>query len=273
MDRVQTYAALQQILATELNAIQDNAAPVSGVNGLILSTFAVYCTNGTDLIISAIDALTLGGSVGSNTSIATFTPGGLASNTFYYVYAHVSSGAIAYETSTTAPDTARIFKGGDTSRRYVCTIHTYSGSTSIRQFTFLRGHYQFRFSAMTAAEVTGIFVPVSAATSTGAAYTDIDLSAIVPTFAQFMDVCVSLTDGTSGNDCTVLTQPSGILDAGSNGQLYSFDIYAGTKARGRDRQVIPVGHFGGSSHPGIAYQYNVGANACTLTIELDGWWE
>jgi hypothetical protein len=272
MDRVQTYAPLQEILDTELNAIQDDAAPVSGVNGLIMASFNVRCTNGTDLIIDSIDALTLGGSVGSDSSTATFTPGGLSNNTHYYVYAHVSAGSIAYETSTTAPDNARIFKGGDTSRRYVCHIHTYSGAATIRQFTFQRGYYEFRFSAMSAAEAAA-FVLVSAATSTGAVYTDIDLNGFVPSWAKFAKVRVRLIDGTNTNLCSVQTQPSGILDSGTNGQLYSIDAFAVANSRESDNQDIPVGIFGVSNHPGIAYQYNVANGACTLIIEFRGWLE
>ena len=52
------------------------------------------------------------------------TPGALAADTRYWVYGYESGGVLAYERSTTAPDSRLQYKTGDKSRVYITTFVT-----------------------------------------------------------------------------------------------------------------------------------------------------
>ena len=52
------------------------------------------------------------------------TPGALAADTRYWVYGYESGGVLAYERSTTAPDSRLQYKTGDKSRVYTTPIVT-----------------------------------------------------------------------------------------------------------------------------------------------------
>lgn len=76
-------------------------------------------------------------STSSNLTVSwSATPG------WMYLYAYVNAGSPAFETSTTAPDANRLFKTGDTSRRYLCPLKIDSGGRLL-SFSFVGGRYLY----------------------------------------------------------------------------------------------------------------------------------
>ncbi len=144
------------------------------LNGLLVGGRVLYSdTSGsaTDVFVSPITRLVLGSRVLSSAS-ATEAPlpgGALAAETWYYVYGYDSSGVLALETSTTAPDAALVFKSGTTTHRYLGCFRTSTGAAAL-PFRSVGGRFSYRASWDTASELQALLA------TTGVSATDVILA-------------------------------------------------------------------------------------------------
>lgn len=122
---VSLAAGVQGSVRTPVQDLGDRTEFLYQRSGIWGPPVEFRCDNGTDLKIRGLGGFgTL--SVGAE---VTYTPLlGVAG--WYYVYAYVSGGAIAWEHSATAPDPMLQYKTGDTTRRYVGCF-SISGGTII----------------------------------------------------------------------------------------------------------------------------------------------
>lgn len=144
------------------------------LNGLLLGTRLLYSNSAgsaTDVFVGPIATLVLGSRVlSSSAALEVPTPGGgLAAETWYYVYAYDSSGTLAVEASTTAPESSLTFKTSDTTRRYLGCFRTSTGSV-VLPFRSVNGRYSYRASWDTASELQVLLG------STGVSATDVILA-------------------------------------------------------------------------------------------------
>lgn len=111
---------------------------------------------------------------------------GLASGTWYYVYAYVSAGALALEYVTTAPDGALAHKTGDTSRRYVGPFRTDGSGVPLPQ-TYSDGECVYRRSQISSSPsdpLCPLGTPGGSAWTTLGSWTDVAVSGLAPPAAR-----------------------------------------------------------------------------------------
>lgn len=122
----------------------------------------------------------------------TVNPGSTSANTTYYLYGYVSSGALAYELSTTAPDVTRTWKNGDASRLFLGTLRSDSGSTILQGERKGRRWHYFR-TAEASTDTAGIVG------GNATSWADVSLAAYVPPHCRRARVELILgTQGTAG---------------------------------------------------------------------------
>lgn len=144
------------------------------LNGLLVGGRVLYSDSSgsaTDVFVSPITRLVLGSRVLSSASAmeAPLPGGALAAETWYYVYGYDSSGVLALETSTTAPDSALVFKSSTTTHRYLGCFRTSTGSV-VLPFRSVGGRYSYRASWDTASELQALLA------TTGVSATDVILA-------------------------------------------------------------------------------------------------
>lgn len=233
MQRQRTFTFQSQVPFADLDTWQDRCADVLAVNGLMLGGADLSSVDGSTIGISKIDALSLGaaanasGIVLSTSGASSFTPTtdvttglGIVANTWYYLYAYNSGSAaspvLSFECASTGPDAAKVFKSGDTSRRYVGSFRTETATTTIQPFTASRGRYQWRFTAMSNAYATmlsgGPCVVLQG--TTGVATSQVHLDAMVSPVATMVEVFMQLQGvGGGASSATLHARPSGTPDA------------------------------------------------------------
>jgi len=125
--------------------VQDLAEPILGGRPRVMSN------DGTSLNIAQFTAR-FGNQV-KRTAGALIGFSGLSIGQWYYVYAYNSfdkanfDSGVSYEVSTLGPSNDLIYKGGDNTRLYLCSVFATS-ATSVRPFCFSNGSYTWRISAM-----------------------------------------------------------------------------------------------------------------------------
>jgi hypothetical protein len=144
------------------------------LNGLLVGGRVLYSDSSgsaTDVFVSPITRLVLGSRVLSSASAmeAPLPGGALAAETWYYVYAYDNSGTLALETSTTAPDSALVFKSSTTTHRYLGCFRTSTGSV-VLPFRSVNGRFSYRASWDTASELQALLA------TTGVSATDVILA-------------------------------------------------------------------------------------------------
>lgn len=172
-------------------------------------------------------------SLASETQLTVATHAGgvaLSANTWYYVYAYVSGGALALQISSDAPGTDGIWKNGATStHRYLFCFRTGTG-TSVLPMTMRRGAYLYDYSETAALSVLNITsaVPTS--------YTNIDCTALIPPRATLGTFLATVTnadttnwgrtqfrkDGASTSALTLDTPPAGSAQSATS--AHQFDL-------------------------------------------------
>jgi hypothetical protein len=175
---------------------------LTALNGLMRGGDAARCAPGsTDVIVSPL-ALWLGGVTLSAAGESTVSAAGLTPSLWYYLYAYNNAGALAFEISTTAPDAARVFMTGNTTRRYICTLrtHNFSGTTRPIPFQMRRGRYVYRGSGVP----TGL-LEVLPASSTSAVMTTLDLGGRMPPHARLAELRIFVDLTNSGSSAQVRT--------------------------------------------------------------------
>jgi hypothetical protein len=100
-----------------------------GSTDLLVAPYRVYFASGVDRR-HADDG---GARIHITTTETTVATSGLAADTTHHLYLSVTAGVASFSISTTAPDTARVYKTGDVAKRYLCTFET-DGSGNPRPF-------------------------------------------------------------------------------------------------------------------------------------------
>ena len=155
------------------------------------------------------------------TSAANFASGTLANSTPYYVYAKVTSSALAIEISATAPDSGNVWKSGATgTHRYLFSFVTDSWGVAVPMRRTL-GRTLYSMSTIGASAL------VALSNGTATSFTNVDCSALVPANARvatIQSVCVNAsttahgqaqfrTDGETGG---YIEQGVGVADASND---------------------------------------------------------
>lgn len=181
------------------------------LNGLLVGGRVLYSDSSgsaTDVFVSPITRLVLGSRVLSSASAmeAPLPGGALAAETWYYVYGYDSSGVLALETSTTAPDAALVFKSGTTTHRYLGCFRTSTGA-AVLPFRSVGGRYSYRASWDTASELQALLA------TTGVSATDVILARggtsgkeLIPPHARLARVQSSLSATGGEATATFLTK-------------------------------------------------------------------
>lgn len=156
-----TEARTAASVQTPFQELTNRSAWAKGaLNGLLLGTRLLYSNSAgsaTDVFVGPIATLVLGSKVlSSSAALEVPTPGGgLAAETWYYVYAYDSSGVLAVEASTTAPESSLTFKTSDATRRYLGCFRT-STSSVVLPFRSVNGRFSYRASWDTASELQAL---------------------------------------------------------------------------------------------------------------------
>lgn len=124
----------------------------NGLNGLLVGGDRMHtaaAVSGAGVWVPPIARLVLGSrALSSSVDIEAPTPGGgLVADAWFYVYARDSSGVLALESSADPPDSALVFKDGDTTRRYLGCFRCNSGGTGALAFRKCGRRYLYRGSA------------------------------------------------------------------------------------------------------------------------------
>lgn len=215
-----TEARTAASVETPFQELTNRSAWTKGaLNGLLLGTRLLYSDSGgaaTDVFVGPIATLVLGTKVlASAAALEVPTPGGgLAAETWYYVYAYDSSGTLAVEASTTAPEASLTFKDGGTTHRYLGCFRTSTGSV-VLPFRSVNGRFTYRASADNAAELQALL-----ATSAAGAATDVILARggisgkeLIPAHTRMARVQSSLSP--SGGEATAVYLTKGDSALGS----------------------------------------------------------
>ena len=164
-----------------------------------------------------------------------FGGGTLAGDTWYYVYAYVSGGALTLQISTDAPDAGLIWKStGANTHRYLFCFHTDSSGVAL-PFRMSRGRYLYRFSAITSTELRALN------TSSEVSLTDVILARgntagreLLPAHSRVAHVRIGLV--ASGNNIddqvTVMLVTKG--DSTANSIRHDFYVASSSHASERD---------------------------------------
>lgn len=169
----------------------------SALNGLILERPTLYSDSAgaaTDVYVGPIGRLVLGSRILSSAALEVPTPGGgLAAETWYYVYGYDSSGVLAVEASTTAPESTLTFKTADTTRRYLGCFRTTTGS-AVLPFRAVNGRYLYRASGDPGSELQALLATGTVgATDLILAYGGTATKELIPPHARLARLSSSLS--------------------------------------------------------------------------------
>jgi hypothetical protein len=186
-------------------------------------SFKVYCP--PIEAVSLLDGTTWGAYALATetelTSAANFGGSTLANSTPYYVYAKVTTSALAIEVSATAPDAGNIWKSGATgTHRYLFSFVTDSSGAPV-PMRRTRGRTLYSLSTI------GVSTLVALSNGTATSFTNVDCSALVPANARvatIQSICVNAsttangqaqfrTDGETGG---YIEQGVGVADASND---------------------------------------------------------
>lgn len=132
-DGLATYSSDLETLEATVTALGTPFTDSMYISGLIVEWSSVTQIN----ITSGACYVPATSRIVEKTTATTINPTGLASNTWYYVYAIDTAGSLSFEYLPTTPVAYRgkaKQKSGDSSRRYVGSFRTFPTSTSIMKW-------------------------------------------------------------------------------------------------------------------------------------------
>lgn len=179
----------------------EGVAPAAAVAWMTRPRISATSTDGSTVtlgafIVMALDATTnkygFAEFAGQTVSTANLESGSSwATSTWFYCYAVLDNGTASVEVSTTAPDTERLCKNGDTSRKYLFAFYSDSGGSLTR---FVREGFETRW-------LDRLYVHGSEGGGVASFLTvgiNHDVSTTAPPHAAFVDVWMYLTSGGTG---------------------------------------------------------------------------
>lgn len=237
-------------ILTPLLALQQRTDILAERAGAWGPPVSVVCEDNKAITIAL--ALAVGGILRTTGTSYTPTVGTISVDTWYYLYAKVTAGAIAFEHGTTAPDAYQQHKSGDTTRRFVCAFRTYTdafngNADNVGIHPFRRGpdgrtHYLFPVLVGSAKADT--------------AYADQSAAVAVPPHGRLATIMAVLSNG-SGAQNRVEARAKGIAEGGvglNQPVLYT----SGTLGAGRAEVGLTSGQ---------VFEYKIGS-ASTSTVDL-----
>ena len=170
--------------------------------------FAVSVGAIQSVVLSRVDGSSRALSAAAGTASGADISGGtLSSNTWYYLYAYDNSGSVSYEISATSPSSARVFKTGDVTRRYLGCFRT-NGSGAPIPMRAHGGRFTFRLSAV------GTDTQALSTTSAAPSATDVALSSFVPPHTRAARVQATVTSSGGATVLNLLTKGDLIFVSG-----------------------------------------------------------
>lgn len=133
-----------------------------------------------------------------------FGGGTLGNNTWYYVYAYISGGALALQISADPPESGLVWKSGaGGTHRYLFGFRT-NGSGVPIPMRMSHGRYHWRFSAISSSHSVASYTATQS-------YTDLSLAAYVPPHARLarLRVTVYNTDTTASHSIAARVRTNG----------------------------------------------------------------
>ncbi len=261
MERVQTYTPLQQVLATELNAIQDAIAPVDPLTGWRLGGDLRAPGDGTIRIAPRRIILNSGGAdTLVTTTETTYTPS-TSLSTWYYLYSTISGTTETLVCSSSAtPDLALTYWDTHSAYRYLGCFRT-NGANVILPFRCIRGRYVYRFSKLASSNFTAL-------SATGAAaYTDLSLAALIPPHAVHAQLRLLLNARSTASTLSIRTKGDTTAD--------SYTVFGTNTGASAGHQVVEPVEIETDSSQRIQYVcVDTGSGiAETATISVTGFTE
>lgn len=160
-------------------------------------SFKVYCP--PIEAVSLLDGTTWGAySLATETeltSAANFGGATLGNSSVYYVYAKVTTAALAVEVSATAPDAGNIWKNSATgTHRYLFSFVTDSSGAPVPMRRTRSGRYLYNISSI------GIATVIALSNGTATSFTNVDCSTLVPASARIATIMsIGVSSSTTAN--------------------------------------------------------------------------
>ena len=152
---------------------------------------SVRCEDGVNIHIEALSGCPIYDSVADQWFLfrgptpdtdLTLTPGVVAINTWFFLYAQQTAGVLQFALSTTPPDRLLTSKNNDVVFRYVCTVRS-DNVGAIIPFRYVNGHFCYEGRQ----QVGGFTAPVSFADPVSI----IDASSRVPPHARLVRLVIN----------------------------------------------------------------------------------
>jgi hypothetical protein len=208
MDRLHSFASLDEVTSAFLNGSQDNALGIAQVSGTWVGGRrpTLFASGNANAVIGSTPGLILGTSTVLPASAgATINTGGaMTSATWYYVYANNTGGAIGFELSTTAPDGNLQFMTGNTAKVYVGALYANSTTTFV-PVNMVNGVYRYRVPGSGTAATPNPFV-------TSGAFAGV--TPLAPPHAQSALKMRVVYTGVTGSNCDCLVRAVGDTGGG-----------------------------------------------------------
>jgi hypothetical protein len=258
MNRVQTFNPLDQIPSATLNGIQDLAAPVFPLKGHIRG-FNLRSPGDGHLYISPGELLAYDGSAGAvMTTEFDFGAAPATGSQWYYVYVHITAGAINFTISTTGPDAAQRFGATLTNERYLGCYRSQSGT--VIPFRMTRGaggtRYTYRLSARALADFTAL------SSGTATTWTDVSLATWVPPHARLARLRMALLNTTAAGS------PAGELRTKGDTTAPSVSLNNAGVSGAIAMTVYDEPEIETDSSQAIQYQINAGSGTAANAMNL-----
>lgn len=228
-----------------------------GLAGFVAHRVGLYSTNGVAVFVQPL-RLFLNGEFYTSAVLNTGSLSGLTANTWYYVYAYVTGGALALEYSTTAPNAAGnyAFKDSagspDTSHRYLGCFRART-TTHCYPFRASGGRYVWRRSADGLTTDSYEFTLPSSGAATS--WADVDVSGFFPPHASLLLFDAEFKSRSANDDVAELCSKG---DAAQAWRMTTRSA-AGTNVAKAHGEIVPAG-----VPLGVSYQVSHASDALRL---------
>lgn len=240
---------VQPLASVALSAVTDD------LSGVLVGAEEVVAEDrggGMAVYVSPIQALVLG-NIRFSSAELDISATAMSVSTWFYLYVYASGGSLALELSTTAPAAGRIFKSGDTSRRYLGAVRTDSTGTAMA-FRRVRGMHRWTRTGITVARLRAL------SSGSAAAWADVSLASQMPPHARLARLRLSLNAPAGGGNLNVRTKGT---------SASSVDMTAPPTAAGwTNNEELDL-----ATDSAQAIQYQVGGGGETLHVDVLGWQE
>jgi hypothetical protein len=150
------------------------------VSGELLGASYIYYSAGVGIIVGRIRKLVIDGVLLSTSGEEVVSTGSLTADSWNYLYARNNSGNLAFEWSTTGPENSRVFKSGDATRRFLCSVRTVI--SDVIPFRKENGRVIYKASDY----VGGALIPATNGTTSSSTYVDVSFAIYIPPHSRIL---------------------------------------------------------------------------------------